>query len=248
MDPIKAEHLDYGYGKEEVLKGISFEARKGEILGILGDNGAGKSTLLSILATLQKPKKGNLYYFGQAKEAYPLQKLRQRIGYVPQEVALYPEESPYENLNIFARLQGLRGKNLRERVQSTLEDLGLTKDMDKPVRKLSGGMKRRTNLGVALLHQPSLLILDEPTAGIDFHSRKAILKVLRDLAEKDRTIIYSTHALEEVQYVCDRALVIEGGRIRRELSAKRGNKGILEEKSMEEVFKEWFNQEKEEGQ
>ena len=248
MVSIKAEGIDYGYGKEEVLKGISFEAKEGEILGILGDNGAGKSTLLSILATLYEPKKGKLYYFGQEKETYPLQKLRQKIGYVPQEVALYPEESPYENLKIFARLQGLKKKDLEERVQSTLDDLGLSKDMDKPVKNLSGGMKRRTNLGVALLHQPSLLILDEPTVGIDFISRKAILKVLRGLAQQDRTIIYSTHALEEVQYVCDRALVIEEGSIRQELSIKGGNNGIFQGKSMEEVFSQWFNQEKEEGQ
>ncbi len=248
MGVIKAEHIHYGYGKEEVLKDLSFEVEKGEILGILGDNGAGKSTLLSILATLQDPEKGKLYYFGQEKKAYPLQKLRGIIGYVPQEVALYPDESPYENLKIFARLQGLRGKELKERVQSTLEDLGLTKEMNKPIKNLSGGMKRRTNLGVALMHGPSLLILDEPTVGIDFISRKAILKVLRNLAEKGHTIIYSTHALEEVQYVCDRALVIEEGSIHRVLSINGEEKGVFKEKSMEEVFKAWFKLEKEEGQ
>lgn len=248
MDVIKAEQIDYEYGKEKVLRGVSFEVKEGEILGILGDNGAGKSTLLSILATLQDPKKGKLFYFGQAKEAYSLQKLRENIGYVPQEVALYPEESPYENLKIFARLQGLKGKDLKERVQSTLEDLGLTKERDKPIKNLSGGMKRRTNLGVALMHRPSMLILDEPTVGIDFISRKAILKVLRNLAEKGHTIIYSTHALEEVQYVCDRALVIEEGTIQQELSIKGGNNGIFEGKSMEEVFNKWFILDKEEGQ
>jgi len=241
MDAIKAEGIDYGYGKEQVLNGVSFEVKKGEILGVLGDNGAGKSTLLSIVATLQTPKKGKLYYFGQAKEEIPLQKLRKNIGYVPQEVALYPEESPFENLNIFARLQGLKGKELRERVQITLEDLGLTKEMDKPIKNLSGGMKRRTNLGVALLHRPSLLILDEPTVGIDFISRKAILKVLKNLARQGNTIIYSTHALEEVQYVCDRALVIEGGSIQRELSIKDKGNGIFDGQSMEEVFNRWFN-------
>lgn len=248
MDAIKVEEIDYGYGKENVLKGISFEVKKGEILGILGDNGAGKSTLLSILATLQEPEKGKLYYFGQAKEAYSLQRLRKNIGYVPQEVALYPDESPYGNLRIFARLQGLKGKDLGEKVESTLKNLGLTKDKDKALKHLSGGMKRRTNLGVALMHQPSILILDEPTVGIDFISRKAILKVLRDLAEKGNTIIYSTHALEEVQYVCDRALVIEEGTIRQILSVKGEKQGIFEETSVEEVFKQWFTQEKEEGQ
>jgi len=248
MDAIKAEGIDYGYGKEQVLKGVSFEAKKGEILGILGDNGAGKSTLLSIVATLQAPKKGKLYYFGQAKEGIPLQKLRKNIGYVPQEVALYPEESPFENLKIFARLQGLKGQELHDRIQITLKDLGLTKEMDKPIKNLSGGMKRRTNLGVALLHRPSLLILDEPTVGIDFISRKAILEVLRNLARQGNTIIYSTHALEEVQYVCDRALVIEGGSIQQELSIRGAKGGIFDGQSMEEVFSRWFNKEKEEGQ
>ncbi|WP_160718864.1 ABC transporter ATP-binding protein [Isachenkonia alkalipeptolytica] len=246
MGAVKAQEVYYGYGKEEVLKGISFEANKGEILGILGDNGAGKSTLLSILATLQEAKKGTLYYYDQRKEDYALQRLREDIGYVPQEIALYLEETPYQNLKIFARLQGLKGKNLRDRVLSTLQDLDLVEEMDKPVKTLSGGMKRRTNLGVALIHRPSLLILDEPTVGIDFNSRKAILKVLRGLSKKGRTIIYSTHALEEVQYVCDRALVIEQGTIQQELSINEGNDGIFEGKSMEEVFKKWFVEEKEE--
>ncbi len=248
MGAVKAEGIYYGYGKEEVLKGVSLEAREGEILGVLGDNGAGKSTLLSVLGTLQKPKKGNLHYYGRPKEDYSLPKLRQNIGYVPQEIALYPEETPYQNLKIFAKLRGLRGASLKKRVLGTLEDLELTKEMNKPVKTLSGGMKRRTNLGVALIHRPKLLILDEPTVGIDFVSRKAILKVLRRLSKEGCTIVYSTHALEEVQYVCDRALVIEQGSVRRELSVKEGSQGIFAEQSMEDVFKGWFIEEKEEGQ
>lgn len=248
MTMLKAEKLNYGYGKEEVLRGISLSLQEGEILGILGDNGAGKSTLLSILATLRQQESGNLFYFDQPKEHYPLQRLRESIGYVPQEIALYTEESPYENLRIFARLRGLKGKVLKECIGNILEDLGLRKEMHKPVKTLSGGMKRRTNLGVALIHQPKLLILDEPTVGIDFVSRKAILKVLKALSQKGNSIIYSTHALEEVQYLCDRALVIENGGITQEISMKVKEQGMLQETSMESIFKQWLEDEKEEGQ
>ena len=246
METIKAEGLQDGYGKDKVLKGLSLQVDEGEILGILGDNGAGKSTLLSILATLREAENGKIYYFGQDKENYSLQNLRKNIGYVPQEVALYSGESPYQNLETFARLHGLRGKELKNRVLRILESLELTKEMNKPLSSLSGGMKRRTNFGVALIHQPKLLILDEPTVGIDFLSRKTILDALKDLAQKGHTIIYSTHALEEVQYACNRALIIEQGIIGRQLSIKNREDGVLEKNSMEEVFKNWFVK-KEEG-
>ena len=247
MRVIRAKEIYYRYGKEEVLKGVSFEMQQGEILGILGDNGAGKSTLLSILATVQSPEKGQLSYFDRPKEAHSLQQLRKKIGYVPQEIALYTEESPYDNLKIFGRLHGLRGKVLRDKVEETLKVLSLEKDIHKPVSALSGGMKRRTNLGVALMHRPTLLILDEPAVGIDFISRKSILTALKKLAEQGLTIIYSTHALEEVQYICDRALVLEEGKIQQELPVGNRMKGMLMEQSLEEVLRSKGLTKEEEG-
>lgn len=205
------------YGKGDhttvALDGISLEIREGERLGLLGPNGAGKTTFVSILATQLTPTAGTASIFGHDVAGDP-DAVRRSIGYVPQDIALYPTLSAHENLRFFGALQGLGGGLLRERIDEVLALAGLEDVARKKVQTFSGGMKRRLNLAVGVMHHPKLLLLDEPTVGVDPQSRNHILQRIRALNEEAGvTIVYTTHYMEEVESLCDRVAIIDRGNI-----------------------------------
>jgi ABC-2 type transport system ATP-binding protein len=201
------------YFKENrAVDGISFQLKKGEILGLIGANGAGKTTTLSMIATLSKPDGGYIYYEGQDIVKNPAV-LRNALGYVPQEIALYPSLSGKDNLRFWGRANHIRGKILRERIHEVSSIINLGDDiLNKKVSSYSGGMKRRLNIGVALLHKPTLIIMDEPTVGLDVESRNQIQKTVIELKNQGAGIIYAGHYMEEMEKICDKFCVIGRGK------------------------------------
>lgn len=182
---------------------------QGEIVGLLGPNGAGKSTAISILSTLIEPTQGDVRFLKKSVIKKP-SPLRKAIGVVPQEIALYPQLSAEENLLFFGRIYRLKGSTLKQRVNEILEQIGLTEKRKALVESFSGGMKRRLNIGVAMLHSPQILIMDEPTVGIDPQSRSYILETVKRLnKENQMTVVYTSHYMEEVDYLCDRIYIMD---------------------------------------
>ena len=213
------------YGDRIAVNGVDLSILEGEIFGLLGPNGAGKSTTLSVLASLSIPDGGQARICGydlcrEVKRVKPL------IGFVPQELALYSTLSAWDNLSFFGRIQGLRGKWLEERVASSLALAGLTDRAKEAVQTFSGGMKRRLNIAVGLIHQPRVLFLDEPTVGIDPQSRNFIFEHVERLKAQGMTILYTTHYMEEVERLCDRVAIMDGGRILA-LDTPKGLIGLL---------------------
>ncbi|MGI5940236.1 MAG: ATP-binding cassette domain-containing protein [Thermoleophilia bacterium] len=192
------------------VDGLTFHIREGEIFSLLGPNGAGKSTVIAILSSLLMPDAGDARIGGYSitREA---EKVRELIGVVPQEVALYEDLSGRENLLFWGRMYGLQGATLESRVDAILQLIGLADRQKDRVGKYSGGMKRRVNIGAALLHQPRVLYLDEPTVGIDPQSRRAILEGVKDLNQQGVTVLYTTHYMEEAQELSDRIAIIDHG-------------------------------------
>jgi ABC-2 type transport system ATP-binding protein len=209
---IRAENLSKRYGELRAVDGISFEVRRGEIYGLLGPNGAGKTTTLSMLAGLLQPDEGRILFEGTDIGAEPL-KVKQNLGVVPQEVALYEELTGRENLRFWGGLYGLGGTALKQAVERVLEQVGLTGKADSRVDKYSGGMKRRLNLSLGLVHSPRVVLMDEPTVGIDPQARANILDVVRSVAAAGTTVLYTTHYLEEAETLCDRVGIMDHGRI-----------------------------------
>jgi len=191
---------------------ISFAVEKGDIFGLLGPNGAGKSTAISMIATLLTPDGGHILYNGGDIAQNP-RPLRQNLGLVPQEIALYPGLSGLENLKFWGRAYGLSGAALSRRIEYVSEIIGINERLKHRVKKYSGGMKRRLNIGAALLHEPKLIIMDEPTVGIDPQSRSHILDTVQRLAENGATVIYTSHYMEEVELLCNRLCIMDNGRI-----------------------------------
>ena len=191
---------------------ISFTVEKGDIFGLLGPNGAGKSTAISMIATLLTPDGGRILYNGGDIAQNP-RPLRQNLGLVPQEIALYPGLSGLENLKFWGRAYGLSGAALSRRIEYVSEIIGINERLKHRVKKYSGGMKRRLNIGAALLHEPKLIIMDEPTVGIDPQSRSHILDTVQRLAENGATVIYTSHYMEEVELLCNRLCIMDNGRI-----------------------------------
>ena len=185
---------------------------KNEIFGLLGPNGAGKTTLISLTCGLIKPTSGNIEIEGLTykKSKEQIQKI---MGVVPQEYALYPTLTAFENLLYFGAMYGLRGKNLKNKINSSLQDMGLYKFANKRVQTFSGGMKRRLNLIAGILHDPKVLFLDEPTVGVDVQSKNVIIDNLKKLNSKGTTIIYTSHHMVEAQYFCTRVAIIDSGKI-----------------------------------
>jgi ABC-2 type transport system ATP-binding protein len=200
------------YGQHTALAGVSFDVAAGELFGLLGPNGAGKTTLLSIVSCLLEATSGEALILGQKASTHD-RNLRRSIGIVPQELAIYGELNARENLNFFGSLYGVAGEELRKRVDHTLEAIGLTDRADDRVETFSGGMKRRLNLGAALIHQPKLLLLDEPTTGVDPQSRNHIFEEVRRLAAEGVGIVYTSHYIEEVQSLCSRVGIIDHGKL-----------------------------------
>ncbi len=208
---LEVRGLVRSFGERRAVDGLDFELRRGESLGLLGPNGAGKTTTIRILATLTQASAGEVRVLGldPARDAGAI---RARIGVVPQELALYEELSARENLEFFARAHGLARERARERVEWALELAQLADRAEDRVRVFSGGMKRRLNLVAALLHEPELVFLDEPTVGIDPQSRNHVFEMVERLVERGTTIVYTTHQLGEVERLCNRIVVLDRGR------------------------------------
>ncbi len=208
---LQVNNLVKRYGDLTAVKGISFEVQEGEIFSLLGPNGAGKTTTISVLSTLFPPSEGDAWIAGHSVVRQPYA-VRQTIGIVPQEIALYEDLTARENLNFWGQLYGLGGRELKARVEEVLQQTGLQEKANQRVKTFSGGMKRRLNIGVGLLHRPRLLFMDEPTVGIDPQSRRAILDTVKDLnRQAGMTILYTTHYMEEAQELSHRVGIIDHG-------------------------------------
>jgi len=201
------------YGDHEVVKGISFSVKEGEVFGLLGPNGAGKTQTISMLTGVVEPTSGTAEIGGYDIRTQ-MDQVKKVNGLVPQDLALYPTLSARANLNFFGRIYGLRGKELKERVEDVLRVVALSDRADDPVENYSGGMKRRVNIAAGLVHQPRLLFLDEPTVGVDPQSRNHIFEsVLRLNKDRGMSIVYTSHYMEEVELLCDRVAIIDNGEI-----------------------------------
>jgi ABC-2 type transport system ATP-binding protein len=209
---LEVHDLVKKYGDFTAVKGISFDIKEGEIFSLLGPNGAGKTTTISMLSTLYTPTAGDATIGGHSIIKDPMA-VKQMIGVVPQEIALYEDLTAQENLVFWGQMYGLSGKSLNSRVQEVLEQIGLTDKAKNRVKTYSGGMKRRVNIGVGLLHKPRLLFMDEPTVGIDPQSRRAILDTVKDLNKQGMTVLYTTHYMEEAQELSNRVGIIDHGEL-----------------------------------
>ena len=209
---LEVRNLVKQYGDFTAVKGISFEIKEGEIFSLLGPNGAGKTTTISMLSTLYTPTSGDATIGGHSitKDAMAVKQL---IGVVPQEIALYEDLTARENLLFWGQMYGLSGKSLNSRVDEVLQQIDLTEKAKNRVKTYSGGMKRRVNIGVGLLHKPRLLFMDEPTVGIDPQSRRAILDTVKELNKQGMTVLYTTHYMEEAQELSDRVGIIDHGEL-----------------------------------
>ncbi len=209
---LEVVRLHKRYGGRVALHSINFAVEEGDFFGLLGPNGAGKTTLLSIVSGLLPATSGEARVLGRTLRASDLD-LRRHIGIVPQELALYGELSARENLHFFGELYGLRGADLTARVGEVLSVVGLSDRADGRVDTFSGGMKRRLNLGAALVHRPKLLLLDEPTVGVDPQSRNHIFEGVRRLNAEGMTVVYTSHYMEEVQALCRHVGIIDHGKL-----------------------------------
>lgn len=209
---LEVHNLVKQYGDFKAVKGISFDIQDGEIFSLLGPNGAGKTTTISMLSTLYAPTSGDATIAGYSIVRNPMM-VKQEIGMVPQEIALYEDLTARENLIFWGQMYGLSGRSLASRVDEVLEQIGLTDKARNRVKTYSGGMKRRVNIGVGLLHKPRLLFMDEPTVGIDPQSRRAILDTVKDLNKHGMTVLYTTHYMEEAQELSDRVGIIDHGEL-----------------------------------
>jgi ABC-2 type transport system ATP-binding protein len=199
------------YGSRTAVDGLSLAVRRGEIFGLLGPNGAGKTTTVGLAIGLLVPDEGTVDVAGLGSPRDPA--VRARIGLAPQALALYDALTGQENVAFFGSVYGLSGARLEERVAAAIEFVGLTDRRRDRVATYSGGMKRRLNLAVALVHDPELLLLDEPTVGVDPQSRNLIFENVRHLREAGKTIVYTTHYMEEAERLCDRVGIVDNGRL-----------------------------------
>ena len=207
---LQIENLHKKYDKFEALKGVDLNIKKGEIYGLLGPNGAGKSTLIKTISGLEKKTQGTIIFEEKEKN---INKYKQHIGFLPQDLAIYLDFTARENINFFCSLYGYKGRELKERVDKALEFVGLTEVKNKKAKEFSGGMKRRLNMGCAIAHSPSLIIMDEPTVGIDPQSRNHILESVKKLNKEGATIIYTSHYMEEVEELCNNISIMDNGKI-----------------------------------
>ena len=227
---ITLKNLKKKFGETLAVDDISLEVKKGEILGLLGPNGAGKTTTISMLVGFLSMDSGSVDIAGQGSPEKP--EIRRKIGIVPQTLAIYTELSGQENLEFFAKMHGFKDEVLKERIDWALNFVNLSDRRGELARKYSGGMKRRLNMAAALLHQPELLILDEPTVGVDPQSRNAIFENVEQLRENGCTILFTTHYMEEAQRLCDRVAIMDKGKLLAldtvdNLIAEHGGKSII---------------------
>ena len=210
MKILEIKKISKEYGDMIAVNDIDLQVNKGEIFGILGPNGAGKSTLIGMICGLIKRTSGEIIY--EEKET-KIRKFKENIGIVPQDFALYWDLTAEENIEFFCSLYGFRGKDLKTRVNNVLDFVGLTDVRNKKASEFSGGMKRRLNIGCAIAHSPKLIIMDEPTVGIDPQSRNHILKSVLKLRDEGATVIYTSHYMQEVDDICDRIAIVDKGNV-----------------------------------
>lgn len=209
---IEVQNLQKCFGEFMAVKEANFEVQQGEIFSLLGPNGAGKSTTISMLSCLLQPSGGEAHVMGHSITKEP-QAVKAAIGVVPQDIALYPDLSARENLTFWGKMYGLRGGALAKRVDEVLEIIQLTDRQKDPVEKFSGGMKRRVNIAAALMHKPAVVIMDEPTVGIDPQSRRHILDNIKELNAQGMTVLYTTHYMEEAQELSDHIAIMDQGQV-----------------------------------
>lgn len=209
---IEVEELEKKYGEVLAVSHVSFTAATGTIFGLLGPNGAGKSTTIGCISGLLEPSAGRIRVLGH-DVVLERRAAREKLGVVPQELALYDDLSAAENLRYWGAAYGLRGKDLSQRVREVLVTTGLLDRAKEPVKRFSGGMKRRLNLGCGIVHRPKVLLLDEPTVGVDAQSRVRLLEVVRQQVTDGACVLYTTHYLEEAEALCDRLAIIDHGKI-----------------------------------
>ena len=207
---IEIKDVTKSYGRHKVLQNVSFEIMEGELFGLLGPNGAGKSTLIDILTGIQSMDSGEIFINGKSIKTDKVE-IRKQLGLVPQDIALLEELNAFDNLEYFGGLYGLAGQELKSQIEKLLEVAGLTDKKKEKVKNYSGGMKRRLNIAVAMLHNPSILILDEPTVGVDAQSRQHIFDYIQSLAEQGTTILYTSHYMEEIETLCKRVFILDLG-------------------------------------
>ncbi|MEK6258707.1 MAG: ABC transporter ATP-binding protein [Planctomycetota bacterium] len=212
MSLLEARRLKKSYGGCPAVVDVSFSLEPGEVLGLLGPNGAGKSTTMMMLAGLLVPDEGEVILGGSCFDGRNRDQ-RRLLGVVPQDFAIYPDLNAIENLQFFGRLYGLHGRELQAQCDEVLERIGLVDSASRIAGGYSGGMKRRLNFGVALMHRPSVLILDEPTVGVDPQSRSHLLDCVRDQARSGVGVIYASHYMEEVQSICQRVAIVDHGKV-----------------------------------
>ncbi len=212
MSLLEVSHLHKTFGNTVAIDDLSFRVEAGEIFGLVGPNGAGKSTTMMILAGLRQADSGTVKIAGEAA-AQGRHELQRMLGLVPQDLAIYADLTARENLAFFGQIYDIPGPELERRIERVLHQVGLESHADQYVRTFSGGMKRRLNFGVALIHEPRLLILDEPTVGVDPQSRSHILDCVRQLAAEGVGIIYASHYMEEVEALCERVAVLDHGKL-----------------------------------
>ena len=212
MALLEVKELSKSYGSIKAVSSVNFTVNAGEIFGLLGPNGAGKTTTISMLSCLLKPDSGDALVDGKSIIKEPME-VKKRIGVVPQDVSLYPTLSAQENLVFFGEMYGLTGARLRGKVDEVLEVVDLKDRRKETINKYSGGMKRRINIAVGLLPSPQLLILDEPTVGVDPQSRTNILETLKELNNQGLAILYTSHYMEEVEFLCHRIAIMDLGKI-----------------------------------
>ena len=210
MKLLQVKKLYKEYGNSVAVDGVNFSINEGEIFGLLGPNGAGKSTIISMITGLIKSNSGETIF--EEKEG-KINKWKKNIGLVPQDFALYFDLSAEENIKYFCSLYGFRGEDLKKRVDNALEFVGLLDVRGKRVDQFSGGMKRRLNMACAIAHTPKLIIMDEPTVGIDPQSRNHILESVKKLRDNGATIIYTSHYMEEVDEICDKIAIMDHGKV-----------------------------------
>ncbi|WEG10905.1 ABC transporter ATP-binding protein [Pullulanibacillus sp. KACC 23026] len=230
---VQVEHLGKRYGHKIALEDVSFTVDSGSCFGLLGPNGAGKSTTMKLLTGITDTDNGIVTILGKnaKKERQAIQK---QVGYVPQAITLYEKLSALDNLIFFGEMNGVNGRLLKTRISEVLEQTGLSDRAKDAVKTFSGGMKRRINIAAALLHKPRLLILDEPTVGIDPQSRNRIFEMIRSLKQEGVSIIYSTHYMEEVETLCDQLAIIDHGKVITEGSVS----GLIDQYGQKAIYLE----------
>jgi len=234
---LQVKGLTKSYGEKQVVQKINFVVNEGEILGLIGPNGAGKSTTVKMMIDVEGKDEGEILYQGSNTKS-EMKSFKQAIGVVPQDIAVYDDLSAYDNVNFFCSLYGYKGKELKARVQEALEFVGLWERRKELPSKYSGGMKRRLNIACSIAHSPKLLIMDEPTVGIDPQSRNHIMESIKALNSRGTTVIYVSHYMEEIEALCNRIIIMDHGKIiedmeKEHLKEKYNRQGIV---TLEEIF------------